>query len=33
MESTQIEDEYMLDLYRVNDYYWFKDKVVALRQR
>ena len=24
--STQIEDEYMLDLYRVNDYYWFEDK-------
>ncbi|HLW08823.1 MAG TPA: biotin--[acetyl-CoA-carboxylase] ligase [Fermentimonas sp.] len=25
-KTTQIEDEYMLDLYRVNDYYWFKDK-------
>jgi BirA family biotin operon repressor/biotin-[acetyl-CoA-carboxylase] ligase len=23
--TTQIEDEYMLDLYRINDYYWFKD--------
>lgn len=23
---TAIEDEYMLDLYRVNDYYWFKDQ-------
>ncbi len=22
---TAIEDEYMLDLYRVNDYYWFED--------
>lgn len=22
---TGIEDEYMLDLYRVNDYYWFED--------
>ncbi len=22
-----IEDEYMLDLYRINDYYWFEDKV------
>lgn len=22
---TTIEDEYMLDLYRVNDYYWFED--------
>ena len=20
-----IEDEYMLDLYRINDYYWFED--------
>ena len=25
-KTTQIEDEYMLDLYRVNDYYWFKDE-------
>lgn len=23
--KTDIEDEYMLDLYRVNDYYWFED--------
>lgn len=23
--TTAIEDEYMLDLYRVNDYYWFED--------
>jgi len=23
--KTAIEDEYMLDLYRVNDYYWFED--------
>ena len=23
--TIQIEDEYMLDLYRVDDYYWFKD--------
>lgn len=23
---TVIEDEYMLDLYRVNDYYWFEDQ-------
>lgn len=22
---SEIEDEYMLDLYRVNDYYWFED--------
>ena len=22
----QIDDEYMLDLYRINDYYWFKDE-------
>ena len=25
-KTAQIEDEYMLDLYRVNDYYWFKDE-------
>lgn len=25
-KSVQIEDEYMLDLYRINDYYWFSDK-------
>ena len=25
-KTTQIDDEYMLDLYRVNDYYWFKDE-------
>lgn len=24
-EKQVIEDEYMLDLYRVNDYYWFED--------
>lgn len=24
-EAAAIEDEYMLDLYRVNDYYWFED--------
>ena len=24
-ETEVIEDEYMLDLYRVNDYYWFED--------
>lgn len=24
--TTQIENEYMRDLYRVNDYYWFKDE-------
>jgi len=24
--KTAIEDEYMLDLYRVNDYYWFEDR-------
>ena len=24
-EISGIEDEYMLDLYRVNDYYWFED--------
>lgn len=24
-DTTAIEDEYMLDLYRVNDYYWFED--------
>jgi BirA family biotin operon repressor/biotin-[acetyl-CoA-carboxylase] ligase len=23
--AAAIEDEYMLDLYRVNDYYWFED--------
>jgi len=25
-ENGVIEDEYMLDLYRVNDYYWFEDE-------
>lgn len=25
-KTTQIEDEYMLDLYRTSDYYWFKDE-------
>lgn len=24
-ETASIEDEYMLDLYRINDYYWFED--------
>lgn len=24
-ETEAIEDEYMLDLYRINDYYWFED--------
>lgn len=24
-ETGAIEDEYMLDLYRINDYYWFED--------
>lgn len=24
--TNSIEDEYMLDLYRINDYYWFEDK-------
>ena len=23
--TTSIEDEYMLDLYRINNYYWFED--------
>ena len=25
-ENETIEDEYMLDLYRINDYYWFEDE-------
>lgn len=25
-DTRAIEDEYMLDLYRINDYYWFNDK-------
>lgn len=25
-ETQNIEDEYMRDLYRVNDYYWYEDK-------
>jgi BirA family biotin operon repressor/biotin-[acetyl-CoA-carboxylase] ligase len=25
-QKTAIEDEYMLDLYRVNDFYWFEDQ-------
>jgi BirA family biotin operon repressor/biotin-[acetyl-CoA-carboxylase] ligase len=25
-ETETIEDEYMLDLYRINDYYWFEDE-------
>lgn len=25
-ENETIEDEYMLDLYRTNDYYWFEDE-------
>ena len=25
-ETQNIEDEYMLDLYRVSDYYWYEDK-------
>lgn len=31
--TTQIEDEYMLDLYRINDYYWFKDDGGSFRAR
>ncbi|MBF6597785.1 MAG: biotin--[acetyl-CoA-carboxylase] ligase [Fermentimonas sp.] len=31
--TTQIEDEYMLDLYRINDYYWFKDEGGSFRAR
>lgn len=31
--TTQIEDEYMLDLYRVNDYYWFRDEEGSLRAK
>ena len=23
---TEIEDEYMLDLYRVNEYHWYRDE-------
>lgn len=29
--TTQIEDEYMLDMYRINDYYWFKDEGGSFR--
>lgn len=31
--TTQIEDEYMLDLYRVNDYYWFRDEEGSFRAK
>lgn len=31
--TTAIEDEYMLDLYRVNDYYWFEDSTGRFKAR
>jgi BirA family biotin operon repressor/biotin-[acetyl-CoA-carboxylase] ligase len=30
-KTTQIEDEYMLDLYRINEYNWFKDENSSFR--